>query len=365
MWRWTSSTNSTSPSPRFVRIAARSLGRSRAGPLVGWNPAPIALATIWASVVLPSPGGPLNSRWSTALPSAGAVDQQLQLFLDSVLADEVGSEGRPQRDVELAVAGSMTAASITRSSSTLSAHLLQRLTEQVVDLAPVAVDVTGRLGGLLRREPERDERLAHVDDRPGLAGSSASPPSRSRRSTTTRWATLFPTPGTTVSASASPAITARRNESALIADRNESPTFRPTPVTPMSGSKSSRSSVVENPYSVIESSRTTMRVCTRRTSRPPAGDSPPRSAPRRRTPRRPPPAPRSSHPCARAALEERDHRAAPRAASRSRRRRGASSATAAASTASGFEGRPRNPCTRSSASRTCRLSASRPRSRRS
>ncbi len=60
--RWISSTNSTSPSPRFVRIAARSLGRSSAGPDVGWNPARISCATICASVVLPRPGGPLNSR---------------------------------------------------------------------------------------------------------------------------------------------------------------------------------------------------------------------------------------------------------------------------------------------------------------
>ena len=40
-------------------------GEVVAGPDVGLNPAAISVATIWASVVLPSPGGPLNSRWST------------------------------------------------------------------------------------------------------------------------------------------------------------------------------------------------------------------------------------------------------------------------------------------------------------
>ena len=56
--RWTSSTNRTSPSSRFVRIAARSPARSRAGPEVGRNPTPSSFATIPASVVFPSPGGP-------------------------------------------------------------------------------------------------------------------------------------------------------------------------------------------------------------------------------------------------------------------------------------------------------------------
>ena len=41
--RCTSSMNSTSPSSRFVRIAARSPARSSAGPLVGWIRAPISV----------------------------------------------------------------------------------------------------------------------------------------------------------------------------------------------------------------------------------------------------------------------------------------------------------------------------------
>src|SRR2546422_8380222 len=66
--RWTSSTNRTSPSSRLVRMAARSPARSSAGPDVGRNPAPISLATIPASVVLPSPGGPESNTWSIGSP---------------------------------------------------------------------------------------------------------------------------------------------------------------------------------------------------------------------------------------------------------------------------------------------------------
>src|SRR3990170_4239711 len=63
--RWISSMNSTSPLPRLVRTAARSPARSMAGPEVGRICGPISAATMLASVVLPSPGGPYSSTWST------------------------------------------------------------------------------------------------------------------------------------------------------------------------------------------------------------------------------------------------------------------------------------------------------------
>ena len=66
--RWISSTNSTSPSCRLLRIAAISPGFSMAGPAVIFRFVPISFATIPASVVLPSPGGPYNSTWSKESP---------------------------------------------------------------------------------------------------------------------------------------------------------------------------------------------------------------------------------------------------------------------------------------------------------
>ncbi|OQB90333.1 MAG: hypothetical protein BWX84_01965 [Verrucomicrobia bacterium ADurb.Bin118] len=62
--RWISSTNSTSPASRFVSSPARSAAFSMVGPLVQRMLAPIALARMKASVVLPSPGGPLSRMWS-------------------------------------------------------------------------------------------------------------------------------------------------------------------------------------------------------------------------------------------------------------------------------------------------------------
>ena len=53
--------NSTSPSSRLLNSAARSPDLAMTGPEVARNPTPISRATICASVVLPSPGGPKNN----------------------------------------------------------------------------------------------------------------------------------------------------------------------------------------------------------------------------------------------------------------------------------------------------------------
>jgi hypothetical protein len=88
----------------------------------------------------------------------------------------------------------------------------------------------------------------------------------------TRWATFFPTPGTTVSAATSPEATARRSASAGRADRNASATFGPIPFTVTSRSKSERSSAEANPKSNMASSRTCIRVNSR--AGRPTGGSP-------------------------------------------------------------------------------------------
>ena len=69
--------NSTSPPSRLVRTAARSPGRSRAGPEVARKAEPISLATMPASDVLPSPGGPENSTWSTGSPRPRAASMRI------------------------------------------------------------------------------------------------------------------------------------------------------------------------------------------------------------------------------------------------------------------------------------------------
>src|SRR5690606_15640566 len=64
--------NSTSPSSREDRTAARSPACWMAGPLVRRRWESSSPAMIMASVVLPSPGGPESSTWSGGLPRARA-----------------------------------------------------------------------------------------------------------------------------------------------------------------------------------------------------------------------------------------------------------------------------------------------------
>ena len=72
--------NSTSPAPRDVSTAARSPARSMAGPLVVRICAPISAATMFASVVLPRPGGPYRRMWSTGSPRFCAASMRIARF---------------------------------------------------------------------------------------------------------------------------------------------------------------------------------------------------------------------------------------------------------------------------------------------
>ena len=79
--------------------------RSSAGPAVCTNGASSSAATIWASDVLPRPGGPASSTWSSAsLAGAGGLDEDPELVAHRLLADEVAEPARAQRAVELLVA---------------------------------------------------------------------------------------------------------------------------------------------------------------------------------------------------------------------------------------------------------------------
>ena len=64
--------NSTSRGSRLVRMAARSPALASTGPEVARKFTPSSRATIWARVVLPRPGGPNSSTWSSASPRARA-----------------------------------------------------------------------------------------------------------------------------------------------------------------------------------------------------------------------------------------------------------------------------------------------------
>src|SRR5581483_8966507 len=70
----------TSRSSRLVSSAARSPALAMTGPEVERKPTPSSRAMIWASVVLPSPGGPANSTWSSASPRALAASMNTFRF---------------------------------------------------------------------------------------------------------------------------------------------------------------------------------------------------------------------------------------------------------------------------------------------
>ena len=57
--------------------------RSSAGPAVCTSGDPSSAAMMWASEVLPSPGGPASSTWSSASPRRrGGLDEDLELARD-------------------------------------------------------------------------------------------------------------------------------------------------------------------------------------------------------------------------------------------------------------------------------------------
>ena len=81
-------------------MAARSPARSSAGPEVMCSCTPISAATMPASVVLPSPGGPANSRWSAAWPRRRAASRMIaEVLLQLALADELVEAAGPQPGV--------------------------------------------------------------------------------------------------------------------------------------------------------------------------------------------------------------------------------------------------------------------------
>ena len=63
--RWISSINNTSFGSKLVSNAAKSPARSSTGPDVWRRLTPISRAIMCASVVLPKPGGPNKSTWSS------------------------------------------------------------------------------------------------------------------------------------------------------------------------------------------------------------------------------------------------------------------------------------------------------------
>ena len=89
----------------------RSAARSSAGPDVLTNLPPISVATMCARVVLPRPGGPLSSRWSSgSWRWRAACERDRQASALQVLADELVEVARPQSGLETLFSSPLTGA---------------------------------------------------------------------------------------------------------------------------------------------------------------------------------------------------------------------------------------------------------------
>ena len=98
--------NSMSPGPSEVSRPTRSPGFSSTGPEVVRSCTPISRAISMASVVLPRPGGPKKSVWSSVSRAAlGRVDRDLERALHLRLADELVQPRRPERGVGAGLLG--------------------------------------------------------------------------------------------------------------------------------------------------------------------------------------------------------------------------------------------------------------------
>src|SRR5918994_6153379 len=159
--RWTSSMKSTSPSSRLVRMAARSPARSSAGPLVTRRLTPSSAATIPASDVLPVPGGPAKSRWSTAWPRCFAAPSRISRCSLSRSWPTNSSSRRGRRVVSSARPIGSAAGLSSSSLDTGDRQELQRVAQQVLD-RPVVGELGEDVAYLVGLVAETRQRGPHL-----------------------------------------------------------------------------------------------------------------------------------------------------------------------------------------------------------
>src|SRR5688572_19405760 len=161
---------STSFGSRFVRSAARSPGRSSTGPDVWRRFTPSSLATMCASVVLPSPGGPKSSTWSSASlrPRAAAMKISSCARTFSCPTYSASVDGRSERS-NCSSCGDAGRAAIIRSGSMLTGPDSARADSH--DLLEAELQADGeqldleliRALPLGARGPLGGEKVAHSD----------------------------------------------------------------------------------------------------------------------------------------------------------------------------------------------------------
>src|SRR5581483_6936145 len=162
-----------------------------------------------------------------------------ELLLDALLADEVAERARPQRPLQLVLG--------------IRRHRRQELGHAACLSACRTCSATGSDGST-----SASARSASTSDQPSSTSASravrpSSPAATSTSgsfsfsSSTTRCAVLSPMPGIAWNRFTSSRAIARRSSAGVEPETIASATFGPTPFTPSSSSKSSRSSAEANP----------------------------------------------------------------------------------------------------------------------
>ena len=284
--RWISSMNSTSPGTRLDSSAARSPACWMAGPLDMRSGRPLSCATIIASVVLPSPGGPASRMWSGVrcciaaasssscscprtfcCPTNSASDARPQGALEGELGlglGELGLDaGRRRRSRSTSSLTSCTrrarAARARGAAAPAPSRARRRSPRRRPRRRPAAATRSGQ-----PRPTRAATTSALIDRAPGgaaVADAAARREQLAASETTMSFAVFGPMPDTLRNGASSSAATARRSRRASAWRARRAPTSGPTPETPRSRSNTSSSSRVAKPKRLRSSSRTMSAVC--------------------------------------------------------------------------------------------------------
>ena len=237
--------------------------RSSAGPAVCTNGTSSSAATICASEVLPRPGGPASSTWSSASPRLEAAAIETPSCSRSA-SWPTNSSSRRGRSVASGSSSGRTRAVCRRDSAGSTANTpgvrigsgltggpraarrrsgprACRRRRRAAACRPPRACSRARAGASRASERGSSPRVMTI-------GSSASgTPTFSRSSTTIRSAVRLPIPGTACSRAVSPAATAPSSSRGGPPESTASAIFGPTDCTPISSRNRSRSSSVAKP----------------------------------------------------------------------------------------------------------------------
>src|SRR4051794_40604477 len=247
-----------------------------AGPLVTRSGADSSLAMIIASVVLPSPGGPDSSTWSGArcrpraacsTSSSCSLTRRCPPNSASVCGRSADSILRSSRSTASADTSGRTLSSIGYALESTRRAARSRSGTDGLGLSAASGATAVTASSASRADQPSPTRPACTCSRHASCGCSGRPvtvldgaPILSFSSSTIRWAPFLPMPGTFTSTARSSVATAWRNWSGLSTASAACASLGPTPDAVCSNSNVLFASSSANPYSVSESSRTTIDV---------------------------------------------------------------------------------------------------------